>query len=57
MNEAREVFWADYYDQLSQRAEPWLDDSNARGVRTRTPSHVKSHTSCDELPSHTLLLS
>ena len=53
MNEAREVFWADYYDQLSQRAEPWLDDSNARGV----PSHVKSHTSCDELPSHTSLLS
>jgi SAM-dependent methyltransferase len=30
MNEAREVFWADYYDQLSQRAEPWLDYSNER---------------------------
>jgi 2-polyprenyl-3-methyl-5-hydroxy-6-metoxy-1,4-benzoquinol methylase len=30
MNEAREVFWADYYNQLSQHAEPWLDYSNDR---------------------------
>ena len=30
MNEAREAFWADYYDELSQRAEPWLDYSNER---------------------------
>ena len=28
MNEAREIFWADYYEELSQRSEPWLDYSN-----------------------------
>jgi SAM-dependent methyltransferase len=30
MNKAREVFWADYYDQLSQHPDPWLDYSNER---------------------------
>jgi SAM-dependent methyltransferase len=30
MNDVREAFWADYYEQLSQHAEPWLDYSNER---------------------------
>ena len=30
MNEAREAFWSDYYQQLSSHAEPWLDYSNER---------------------------
>lgn len=30
MDDAREAFWADYYQQLSRHAEPWLDYSNER---------------------------
>jgi 2-polyprenyl-3-methyl-5-hydroxy-6-metoxy-1,4-benzoquinol methylase len=30
MNYVREAFWAGYYEQLMQYAEPWLDYSNER---------------------------